>query len=264
MRCPEGLFGERKALVGMVHVASFPGSPGGGPPLATAIEEAVRAAKTLAEAGFDAVLVENWGDRPYRVRPGPAVVAAMTRIVRAVVEAVDRAVGVNVLRNHPLAALAVADAAGATFIRVNVHLGVVATDQGLIEGRADRTIRMRRHLGADVAILADLAVKHGRSLTPAEPVLEAEELVQRGMADGLIVTGPTTGRPPDLKVVEAVVGAGLGVPCLIGSGMDAEGIGPYLAVADGAIVGTSLKAPDGSIDPGRAAALVRAAREGGG
>jgi membrane complex biogenesis BtpA family protein len=128
-------------------------------------------ARILA-GGFDAAVLENYGDVPFfKGRVDPVTVASMSRLAVAVrSEAGTLRLGINVLRNDAASALAVAFAAGADFIRVNVHVGATATDQGVIEGRAAETLRLRAALGADVAIWSDVHVKHGRSL--AHPSIE--------------------------------------------------------------------------------------------
>lgn len=105
-------------------------------------DRAAKDARTLKEAGFDAVIVENYGDLPFPPTTlPPASVAAMAVVANQVRQAAGMPIGINALRNDALAALGIAVAAGASFIRVNVHTGVSATDQGLLEGRADETLR---------------------------------------------------------------------------------------------------------------------------
>jgi hypothetical protein len=171
-------------------------------------------------------------------------------------------VGVNVLRNDAAAALAVAHVAGARFIRVNVHTGAMWSDQGLLQGRAHETLRRRRELGAEVPILADVLVKHALPPAPARIESVARDLIERGLADGLIVSGEGTGAPTDAedaRRVKAVAGA---TPVWIGSGVTTETAPALFAVADGALVGTAVK-QDGDVhapvDVERVRALMAAA-----
>jgi hypothetical protein len=248
------------ALVGMVHLSPLPGAPrhdaAGGLPAVR--ERALADARTLDAGGVDAVLVENFGDAPFYPDDVPAhVVASMTSVVDAVARAVDCPVGVNVLRNDAAAALSVAAATGASFVRVNVHAGARVTDQGLVEGRAHETIRLRERLGADVAVFADVDVKHSTPLGGEVPLSTAvEEAVDRGLADGVVVSGPGTGTATDGADVETVAqaAAARGVPALVGSGVTAETVRATLDAADGAIVGTALK------EGGETTAPVEAAR----
>lgn len=251
-------------LIGVVHLAALPGSPNFGGDLKPCLEAAASDARLLAEAGFDAVIVENFGDSPFYADNVPAVtVAAMTRAVSSVADAVELPVGVNVLRNDALAALSIAAATGAAFIRVNVLAGAMTTDQGLISGRAAEVMRLRSALKVDVEVFADVMVKHAAP-PPGLTIEQATaDTVERAMADAVIVSGDATGDEPELEQVRRVAGAAGATPVLLGSGVTEANVAGLLAVADGAIVGTALKV-DGittnPVDPRRAAAFVRAAR----
>lgn len=262
-----------QAIIGMVHLAPLPGSPAGRQPLSKVVQAACHDARLLADAGFDALIIENFGDAPFRpTTVDPHTVAFMTVAVRAVMAAVSIPVGVNVLRNDAIAAVAIAGVCGAAFVRVNVHTGAYATDQGLMEGRADETLRYRRRLtggaqgnqtAAMPAILADVHVKHAMPLAAAPIAQTAEEAAYRGRADGLIVSGAATGKPTDLADLKAVREAVPDRPVYVGSGVTPDTVAEWLAVANGVIVGTAIKR-DGlttaPVDAARAAALVKAAR----
>jgi membrane complex biogenesis BtpA family protein len=150
-------------------------------------------------------------------------------------------VGINALRNDALAALGVATAVGARFIRVNVLMGAMVADQGIIEGQAHILLRRRRELGASVYIFADVMVKHARPLGGGDLAESARELAERGLADALIVTGQGTGERPALEDLRKVKEATPHVPVLAGSGVTTDNALEILSASDGAIVGTSLK-----------------------
>jgi membrane complex biogenesis BtpA family protein len=264
-----------KPLVGVVHLPPLPGSPRwratGRPPVVALCDRAAAAAKAFVEAGFDSVIVENFGDAPFWKTVPPETTAALTLVTRAVVDAIRPApVGVNVLRNDGRAALAVAVAAGARFVRVNVLAGVAATDQGMIEGDAAALLRARDALGAGgdvpasaVAVWADVHVKHAETLHSSDVERAATDLVQRALADVVLVPGVATGEAPDAdRVARAARGAGP-APALIASGLTPETCATLVPHAAGAIVASYVlqggKA-GGPIDPARARALVRAFR----
>ena len=262
----QSLFGEGKTFIGVIHLPSLPGSPRWNGDLSSVLEQAEREAAILTEGGANGIIVENFGDAPFRIgRAEPETVAAMTRAVDRVVHTTPLPVGVNMLRSDAISALAVAVAAGARFIRVNVHYGTMAADEGLVTGEAFETLRRRRLMDAEhIAILADVLVKHAVPLGEVDLGLMARETAYRGLADGLIVTGPVTGQPAVADDVAIVRQAVPDRPLLVGSGVDASNAAHFLAHADGAIVGTSLK-KGGVITNPVDLGLVRAmAREFGG
>ncbi|MEO0606080.1 MAG: BtpA/SgcQ family protein [Myxococcota bacterium] len=251
---------DRPVFVGVVHLLPLPGAPVEGPGLEAVLDRAQGDVRVLAEGGCDAVIVENLGDAPFGSgEVGPFTVAAMTRLVGAVMRAApELSIGVNVLRNDALAAMAVAAATGAGFVRVNVHTGAMVTDQGLIEGRARETLLLRRRLGADVAIVADVLVKHAVPLGPWTLPDAARDAAARGRADVLVVTGAGTGRPTaptDVAQVREVVE----VPVWVGSGLGPDTLGAFGPLA-GAIVGTALHV-DGDVTAPVELARVRAMRD---
>lgn len=245
----------RKAIFGMVHLEPLPGAPLFGGSIDAVIEAAAADAKAIADGGCDGMIFENFGDRPFHKRVGAETIAAMTRVIAAVRPRI--AFGVNVLRNDARAAMAIAAATGAQFIRVNVHAGVMATDQGIIEGNAAETLRLRSRIAPDVLIFADYLVKHATPIGEHSP----RDLRERALADALIISGIETGAPADAQRVAEVRHA-VDAPILIGSGLTAENAAHY-ADADGAIVGTSCKS-EGRIDRQRVERVVRAFKERGG
>ncbi|NHN61028.1 MULTISPECIES: BtpA/SgcQ family protein [Halorussus] len=236
-----------KPVVGMVHLAPLPGAPKFDGDFERVREAALRDARRLEAGGVDALLVENFGDAPFYPDEVPEhVVASMTRVATDIRREVDLPMGINVLRNDAAAAISVAAAVEAAFVRVNVHVGARVTDQGVVEGQAHETVRLREELGADVGIFADLEVKHSAAL--ADRPLDAEavaEPVERGLADGVVVSGAGTGHEVAGDHLEAVAAArdeaDLDAPIFVGSGTTTENVADLLGVADGVVVGTALK-----------------------
>jgi len=230
------------ALIGVIHLPPLPGSPSQLLPMDEALGRALADARVLESVGFDAVVVENAGDAPY-VPEGvpPAATAAMAVVADHLRRSFALRVGVNVLRNDAMAALGIAAATGGSFIRVNVHTGVAATDQGLLQGSAHQTLRYRRQLGQRIAILADVHVKHGQTLHEPDIARAARDTAYRGLADGLIVSGPATGMPVDPEDLRAVREAVPDRRVYVGSGTTAATIGAMLDQCNGVIVGTGLK-----------------------
>ena len=266
----EATFGTTAPVVGMVHLEPLPGAPRFDGDRDAILDRAREDAAALEAGGVDAVMVENFGDAPFYPADVPKhVVASMTRAAGVVADETDLPVGVNVLRNDGLAALAVAQAVGAAFVRVNVHTGARVTDQGVVEGRAFETMRERERLGCDVAVLADHDVKHSAPLAAGDYAAESfADNAERGLADAVVVSGTGTGRAVATAELRAAADRreefGLDVPLFAGSGVSPETVGETLSVADGVVVGTALKEGDESSGPVSEAAtreLVEAARE---
>jgi membrane complex biogenesis BtpA family protein len=256
------LFGTRWPLIGVLHAPPLPGSPRHALPFDAIAAHVLADARALLDAGFDALLVENFGDAPFHPESvEPHTVAALALLVDAVRRLASVPVGVNVLRNDARSAIGVAAAAGAAFVRVNVHTGAMVTDQGVLQGRAHETLRYREALRADVAIFADVLVKHAAPLAALPIETAARDTFRRGLADALIVTGSGTGEPADAALVARVAAAVPEARVLVGSGLTPQSLPETRRVAHGAIVGTWLKERgeiERPVDPERARALVAA------
>ena len=249
----------------MVHLRPLPGSPSG-ETLDDALGRALTDSKALLEAGFDGLIVENFGDAPFaKDRVPAATVAAMAIVCREIRREHNVPLGVNVLRNDAESALSIATIAGADFIRVNVHIGAVVADQGILEGKARETLLLRRALGSSVLLFADVRVKHSRALgEPAadgsqDLVHEAKDAFERGRADALIVSGAATGTAADTADVRRIKEKLPQAPVLVGSGITAENLHEFWNACDGMIVGTSVKrggSASAEVDPARARAFA--------
>lgn len=251
----------------MIHLAALPGAPRFEGSIDRVVERACQDASVLSSAGFPGVMIENFGDAPFFAEEVPSItVAAMTRVVAEVVRIGGFAIGVNVLRNDALAALAVAAATGAGMIRVNVLSGIMFTDQGPIIGRAAELARLRAIVGPDIAILADVFVKHA---TPSPGLSIAQAAIdtwERGGADALIVSGAATGSQIDLGDARRIRQVVAAAPLIAGSGATPETLPELASIVDSIIVGTALKEGGqvtGRVDPALAAGFVVAADSAG-
>ncbi|HEX8912353.1 MAG TPA: BtpA/SgcQ family protein [Humisphaera sp.] len=232
-----------KVVIGMLHLRPLPGSPRFDGNVAAVRDALLRDAEALAAGGVHGLMVENFGDVPFFPRRVPAyVVAHMTALAAEVRRAVPHLpLGVNVLRNDGLSALAVAHAAGAQYVRVNVLCGARVADQGVLQGIAHDLLRERAVLGAGVRVLADVDVKHSAPLAARPVADEVDDTLHRGLADGLVVSGAGTGKSTDPAKVSDVKQAAGDAPVFVGSGVTAATVAHHLPLADGLIVGTALK-----------------------
>jgi membrane complex biogenesis BtpA family protein len=255
----------QKIVIGMLHLPALPGSPLYGGSLTEIREAMLRDAQLLAEGGVHGLMMENFGDTPFFPGRVPAhVVAHLTAIATEVRRAVPHLpLGINVLRNDGLSALAVAHAVGADYIRVNVLCGARVADQGLLQGIAHELLRLRAELKAEaIKIFADVDVKHSAPLAERPIVDEVDDTLHRGMADALIVSGAGTGKPTDPDKVKLVKSAAKSTPVFLGSGVTPQSLPSLMPHADGFIVGTYFKR-DGvaanPVDPQRVGDLIRVA-----
>ena len=252
----------RKVLIGVVHLKPLPGSPRHRQTMADIIKFAVADAVAYERGGAHAIFIENFGDVPFtKTNVAPETIAAMTAAGCAVRSAVKLPIGFNVLRNDARAALALCAACGGDFIRVNVHSGAMLTDQGIIEGDAYNTLRYRATVAPGAQIFADVHVKHAVPLGDWSLEDAANDTVERGLADALIVSGVGTGKAADIGDVDRVRAACPQAKILLGSGVNVGNVKDFLRIADGVIVGSSLK-KDGKlanpVDAKRVAALAKA------
>lgn len=238
-----------KPVIGMIHLPALPGAPGYAGDTARIREHVLADARVLRDGGVHGLMLENFGDVPFFADSVPThTVTHMTALAHAVKDQVDLPLGINVLRNDGMSALAVAHAVGADYIRVNVLSGACLTDQGVITGKAAELMRYRHAIGAEhIKVLADVRVKHAAPLADRPLNEEVDELVQRAAAEGVIVSGIGTGHPTDPGLVKDVKRLAGDTPVFIGSGATPQTLGELAEHADGFIVGSDFKA-NGQLD----------------
>lgn len=251
----QDLFTTLKPLIACIHLLPLPGSPLYAGSMRAVYDTALSEAAIFARYAVDGLIIENFRDIPFYPRQlPPETLAALAAVTREIVQTVQMPVGVNALRNDAQAAMAIATATEADFIRVNVHMGAVVADQGILEGTSHATLRLRAALHSHVLIFADAGVKHATPLVAARGLAtETRDLTERGLVDAIIVSGDYTGeatRPEDLDLVRQHTT----LPVLIGSGATPDNLPRVYAKVDGLIVGSYFK------QDGRADNLVQEAR----
>lgn len=260
------MFNRSKSLIGMVHVGALPGSPSASAPVADLARQAAVEAKVLADAGFDALIIENMHDAPYvHASHGPETTSAMTRVGLAVREAAPNLpLGIQILSGGNREALAVALAVGATFIRCENFVFSHVADEGLLtQAEAGPLLRYRRSIGAGhIKVFCDIKKKHAsHAITADLSISDCVEGAEFFGADGVIITGTATGKPASLTDL-AQARKATKLPLLVGSGVEPTQLAPLFQHADALIVGSFIKV-DGSwknaVDPRRAADLVKEA-----
>ncbi|WP_394886046.1 BtpA/SgcQ family protein (plasmid) [Mesorhizobium sp. AaZ16] len=257
------LFGRTKVVIGVVHLAPLPGAPRyDGEAVEAIYQRGLDDARAYLHGGCDGVIIENHGDIPF-AKPddiGPETAAYMAVVADRIRLELGKPIGINVLANAAIPALAVASAAGAGFVRVNQWANAYVANEGLMEGESGRAARYRARLRANgIRIFADAHVKHGAHAIVADRPIE--ELVRDLVffdADAIIATGQRTGDAADLDYIR-MIKAAAGLPTLVGSGVSPDNAGDILDIIDGVIIASALK-HDGvwwnTVDPARVTAFI--------
>lgn len=236
------LFKDGKSLIiGMVHLKALPGTAGFTGNMEEILEGAIKDAKTLEAAGVDAVMVENFGDMPYKATLDTAQRTALAAAAALVKNAIKIPVGIEAAFNDYEAGLSTAVAVGADFVRIPVFVDTVEYFGGIMTPCSTKAVQYRKQIGAeDVMIFADIQVKHTHMLIPNVPIEESAAVAASCGADALIVTGTHTGGETPIEMVSRAKKA-VNIPVLVGSGANANNIKEQMNVADGAIIGSSIK-----------------------
>ena len=242
------MFGH-KAIIGMVHLPPLPGSPlYDDKGISSTIEFAMDEARKLQDGGVDAIEIENYLDASYFPDAvGPELVSAMAIIAHEVRKVTDIPMGICILAD-PTAGLAVAHAIRAQFVRATFFTEASVDVSGLVLARPHQLLRYRKFLDPSVKIFADVHIKHSAPLAP-RPIEKSAYDAAYFQADAVIISGKHTGFPTRMDDVRAVKRVLPEVPVLIGSGLRQSSAAEFLEVADGAIVGSSLKQDGDAANP---------------
>ncbi len=235
------LFPKQKPIIGCIHLQALPGAPLYDGNLQAVYDQALQEADILKRQGLHGLIIENFRDKPFFPNRVPAeTIATLSAIAREIIQLVNVPVGINVLRNDGESAIAIATAVQADFVRVNVHMNAIVSEQGIIQGLSHQTLRLRSALKSEVLIFADVGVKHAAPLASRGIGSEAKDAEYRGLADALIVSGELTGVAADLQDV-MTVRENSTLPILIGSGATPQNVNQFYDHVDGFIVGSYFK-----------------------
>jgi membrane complex biogenesis BtpA family protein len=223
-----------KVVICVLHLKPLPGSPLF-ENMNSVLESALKDAKAIEEGGADALIVENFGDKPFLTEAGKETIASMSVIAWEIRKEVGIGLGINVLRNDPISALAIAKAVNADFIRVNQLFFPSASPEGFLIGNAGEVMRYKRWINCKAMVFADLEVKHAHHFAEFEEYLINAE---RSLADAFILTGKATGIAPNVEKLDILRKI---APTLAGSGVTAENAEKIAKHCDGVIVGSYIK-----------------------
>jgi uncharacterized protein len=258
------VFGEKKPIIAMVHLDALPGAPlfneEAGVEAITA--GARKDLLALQKAGFDAVMFGNENDRPYEFTVDTASTATMAYVIGRLKAEMTVPFGVNILWD-PMSTMALAAATGAAFMR-EIMTGSYASDMGPWNPDAGKAVRYRNRLGRrDLALLYNVSAEFAWSLDRRSLADRARSAVFSCVPDAILVSGAITGEAASMSDLEAVKKSLPDTPVMANTGVKHETVADVLRIADGCIVGSSLKV-DGhtwnAVDPDRAAEFMRIVR----
>lgn len=257
------MFNRKCSLIGVVHLEPLPGSAGYGGSIDEILRWALEDALSYKENGVDGLIIENMHDVPYlNGHVEPETTAAMTMVAQSIKYETMLPLGVQILAGANIEALGVAVAASLDFIRVEGFVYAHVGDEGLHQSCAAQLIRRRAALKAEhIKIFADVKKKHSaHAITSDVSLVETARAAEFFRADGVVISGISTGHAPDAAHVQGVR-AGTSTHVLVGSGVTEENIEDFVPFADALIVGSSLKY-DGKwsnhVDPARVERLTTA------
>ncbi len=235
------LANEKSFIIGMVHCLPLPGTMGFDGDMKKIVNQAVADAKTLEKSGMDAIIIENMGDTPFGIKLDTAQVAALAAVSALVSKEVQLPVGIDAAMNDYEAALSIAKAIGAGFVRIPVFVDTVEFYGGIIKPVAREAILFRKNLGAEnIKILADIQVKHTHMVLTHVSVEDSAKAAADCGADAIIVTGTHIGVATPIDIIRRVKSV-IKLPVIAGSGVTTFNVKEQMKIADGAIVGSSLK-----------------------
>lgn len=235
----------KAAVIGMIHVKPLPGTPLSRHGMEELVEMACEEANIYKKAGVDGILVENMFDLPYLHGSslGPETVACMTRVCQEVRATIPKNIpcGIQILAGGNKEAIAVSKACGLQFIRAECFVFSHVADEGLMNACAGPLLRYRRMLGAeDVLIFTDIKKKHSaHAITSDVSIVEMAQAAKFFLADGIIITGSSTGQEADHRELNDVV-RNVDLPVVIGSGVTKDNVHMYID-AHAFIVGSHFK-----------------------
>jgi len=241
----EKIFKKKKVVIGVVHLKPLPGSPNYN---GEAIENIYQAAKEdsnhYLKGGVDGLIFENHGDIPF-LKPekiGYETVGIIAVIADRLRNETKMPIGINILANGAIPAIAVAKSSGASFVRINEWVNAYIANEGFVEGNAAEAARYRSWIRCeDVKLFTDVHVKHGAHAIVADrSITELARDNEFFGADVLIATGQRTGDSPTIEEVKEIKEASH-LPLIIGSGASLDTELDIFKASDGVIVASSLK-----------------------
>ncbi len=237
------IFAHDKAVIAMVHFPPLPGAPlyDDRESLKPILERVFHDVEALQEGGVDGMMFCNENDRPYVMKADPVAIAVMARTIGEAMPRIKVPFGVDVIWD-PMAAIAIAKATGGQWVR-EVFTGAYESDMGLWDTHCGETLRYRKYIDAShVRLLFNISAEFATPLQPRKLADLARSVSFSSIPDALCVSGALTGADVSLADLAQVKDAVPHMVVFANTGTRADNVAEKLSVADGVVVGTSLKA----------------------
>ncbi len=128
------------------------------------VEFVERECRIIEDAGFDAVIVENFNDKPYgKVVERAEVLGLASIALHTARRNFSGFVGLSLLRCSAIEAYRIAYSLGGHFIRVNTVAETIITESGIIEPQSYRLAELKDTMPG-VKVFGDIMCKHSGSL----------------------------------------------------------------------------------------------------
>lgn len=236
------LFHVEKPIIAMCHFKAMPGDPGydAQKGMAWVVESARADLRALQDGGVDAIMFSNESSLPYLTKVETITTACMARVIAELKSDIRVPFGVNVLWD-PMASIDLAVATGALFVR-EIFTGVYASDYGVWNTNCGAIIRHQHAVsGQHVKLFFNIVPESAVYMAERHIVDIAKSTVFVSNPDALCVSGLTAGTETSMETLSLVKGAVPHTPVFANTGVRVSNVAQSLAIADGAIVGTTFK-----------------------
>jgi len=250
------LLGTSKPIIAMCHLNPMPSDPNYNPEtgLKGVSEWARKDFLALQNGGVDAVLFSNEFSSPYMIEVEPVVLASMARVIGELLSDIKIPFGVDV-QIDPYRTLDLAAATGAAFVRETIT-GTLASDYGLRSLNPGKIIRYRNNnnQARNVKILYTLVPEAAAHLGDRSLADIAKSTFFNHKPDALLISGVGPGLPTNddtIKMVKETIPEAI---VFANTGVNVDTVEKKLAIADGAVVGTTFKVGgvfENHVDPAR-------------
>ncbi|MEQ2426258.1 BtpA/SgcQ family protein [Enterocloster hominis (ex Hitch et al. 2024)] len=188
-----------------------------------------------AECGITSMMIQDQTPGELAGLKNVAILSALGRTVKRMFP--DLSLGIILEANNPSAAMYIANACGADFIRQKVFIGAMVKAGGVMTGRAGEVWEARKDMDRPVRVLTDIYDRTGVPLGPLPIETAAGQALKYG-SDGLILTGKNFEESLDLA--DRVRKQYPQAPVYLGGGITEKNVGEAVKHCDGMIVSSCL------------------------